>query len=431
MKTKIFMALLLCPIVLPAQNGVTVSNLNIVGAGTVTFNVSWKTPMPVALWSDSVWVFVDYNNAGRMERLPVTGATVSAGTVIKIPGNDKGVWVVGNARSAGNFSATVQLFTTTSNLAGACAYASNYPPVGEYISNTEISFIGTPMYEISLAHSSRESTVVKSGDMFLLPCDYAFTSFTDATGAPGIMGCTPPGATVNFTAFTPCNNATTGDYWYLTDTRESNNIQTYKVMKLHDGHIWMVQDLKFGNKCTKTSFNGSTKADLTGNVTTLTDQVYYGDCMNAKLSTTPAERGYLYDWAAAINQQGAYEGSRNVAPCTGTSTATSACQGICPVGWHVPTGDPSGEMIALWKATGCNSYNACFWREKEWWNGSVDFYNASEKKMGTYWVTNWTSSAHLDVPCCAYTILVYDWIASETTRYGRANAVPVRCVMNY
>jgi hypothetical protein len=180
---------LLCPVVLSAQtgNGVTVSNLA-VNAGTVTFNVHWEKPMPVALWSDSVWVFVDYNKAGKMERLPVTDATVSAGTVEKIPGNDKGVWVIGNARNTGSFSATVQLLTTINVVGGACAYASNYPPVGEYISATKISFTGTPMYEIALASGGGSETVT-SGNTFFLPPSSTVTSFADATGAPGIMKC--------------------------------------------------------------------------------------------------------------------------------------------------------------------------------------------------------------------------------------------------
>ncbi|MDR3180939.1 MAG: hypothetical protein LBT61_03300, partial [Prevotellaceae bacterium] len=69
MKTKIIkniqivgVALLLYPIMLPAQNGVTVSNLA-VNAGTVTFEVGWgknTVPSTVKPWSDTVWVFVDY-----------------------------------------------------------------------------------------------------------------------------------------------------------------------------------------------------------------------------------------------------------------------------------------------------------------------------------------------------------------------------------
>jgi uncharacterized protein (TIGR02145 family) len=181
-------------------NGVKVSNFA-VSAGTpstVTFNVSWnRDAMPVAVWSDTVWVFVDYNKNGVMERLPVTGGTATAGTVTKLVGNDQGLRIVGNAREEGVFSATVQLFTSIVNVSGACAYASNYPPVGGYNDDvTAISFTGTPMYEIQLAKSGGGSTTVKSGGTFLLPCDYTVTSFTDVTGAPGIIKeiATPPDA---------------------------------------------------------------------------------------------------------------------------------------------------------------------------------------------------------------------------------------------
>jgi uncharacterized protein (TIGR02145 family) len=215
MKTKLFRnirhllltagCLLLTFTIVAAQNGVTVSGLAI-NAGTVTFNVSWnRDAMPVALWSDTVWVFVDYNNAGRMERLPLrTGATLTAtsapgvGEVKEEPGNNKGVWVIGNARTNGSFSATVQLLTSVNDVGGACVYGSNYPPVGEYISLTEISFTGTPVYEISLTHPDKGSAAVKSGDTFLLPCDYTLTSFTDKTGAPGIMKCIPMEGNIDF-----------------------------------------------------------------------------------------------------------------------------------------------------------------------------------------------------------------------------------------
>jgi hypothetical protein len=112
-----------------------------VAAGTVTFNVSWTNDMPTDfLWSDSVWVFVEYNDAGVMRRLPIASATATAGTVTKISGNDTGVRLIGNARSAESFSSTVQLLTEIKDVAGACVYASNYPPVGEYTDASHISF---------------------------------------------------------------------------------------------------------------------------------------------------------------------------------------------------------------------------------------------------------------------------------------------------
>jgi hypothetical protein len=177
-----------------AQNGVTVSNLD-VKPGTVTFNVSWNNEHPTDfLWSDSVWVFVDYNKNGVMTRLPVTSATATAGTVTKIQGNDKGVWVIGNARSAGNFSATVRLLTDITDVAGACAYASNYPPVGEYTSANKIKFTGTPEYNIVLRHSNGTTDTLQSGKIFLVPDGDTLKSFSDKTGAPGFIGVrgTPP-----------------------------------------------------------------------------------------------------------------------------------------------------------------------------------------------------------------------------------------------
>jgi hypothetical protein len=201
MKKMLLLIVMCVPAVLSAQqtNGVTVSDL-VVSAGTVTFNVSWdKNAMPARMvWSDTAWVFVDYNDNGTMKRLPLApGATLTEtsapgiGKVIEETGNNKGVWVVGNARTKGNFSATVQLLTATTNYSGACAYASNYPPVGKYTSATNISFTGTPPYALTFEQGGNTFTL-PSASTYLLPADYTFLSFVDATGAPGIIHCLQP-----------------------------------------------------------------------------------------------------------------------------------------------------------------------------------------------------------------------------------------------
>jgi hypothetical protein len=148
---------------------------------TVTFDVSWTEPASTAtLWMDSAWVFVDYNKNGKMERLLISGGTLTyhtanttqspdAGKMIILTGNDRGAWVSGDARTNSPFSATVQLFTDETNIAGACAYASSYPPVGRHVSSSEIVFTGTPMYEITLTDGSTVETI-ESGGTFLLPC---------------------------------------------------------------------------------------------------------------------------------------------------------------------------------------------------------------------------------------------------------------------
>jgi hypothetical protein len=200
MKKNLLLMMLCCPIVLAAQNGVTVSNLAVsVGSPTtVTFNVSWQTPMPVALWSDTVWVFVDYNNAGKMERLPLLpGATLTAtssgGKVIEEPDNNKGVWVAGNVRNAGSFSATVKLLTAVKDIGGACVYGSNYPPVGEYSSSdaSKMVFTGTPEYDVALLHESGSLITQTTSSPLNIPAGFTVQSFTDKTAAPGKLSCIP------------------------------------------------------------------------------------------------------------------------------------------------------------------------------------------------------------------------------------------------
>jgi hypothetical protein len=172
-------------------NGVKVSDLavNVGSATTVTFTVSWQTPMPVDMWSDTVWVFVDYNNNGVMERLPVSGATATAGTVTRVTNNTKGVWIAGNARTNGTFSATVRLFSTLTGVAGVCAYASNYPPVQRFVSDTRLSFTGTPPYDLVLKPTSGSTITRSTGADYDVPASYTVQSFTDRTGAPGKVLC--------------------------------------------------------------------------------------------------------------------------------------------------------------------------------------------------------------------------------------------------
>jgi uncharacterized protein (TIGR02145 family) len=213
MKKLLLFAMIILPSMLSAQ---TVSGLKVETAAgtpsTVTFDVSWSAASLTTPWLDSMWVFVDYNKNGKMTRMPITGGTLTAhsantvtpsplspdaGTVIKIAGNDKGVWVVGDARTnaAGSFSfsAIVQLYTDETTITGACAYASSYPPVGDWLDETKIAFNGTPMYEITLTPSGGGADeIVEAGSTFLLPCSYTVSSFTDATGAPGIINCLKP-----------------------------------------------------------------------------------------------------------------------------------------------------------------------------------------------------------------------------------------------
>jgi hypothetical protein len=207
-----------------------------VNTGTVTFDVRWgDKPLP-DVWSDTVWVFVDYNAGGMMKRLPLRiGSSLTVisadgeGQVIEVPGNDQGVWVVGNARSAGSFSATVQLLSTIAEISGACVYASNCPPVGRYTTATNVSFTGTPIYKIVLEETGGTGTLTEYSDgLYTIRAGYSIKSFTDATGAPGTFHCTMPAAqTLTASAAGYCED-TTGVQFALDSTESDVVYQLYR-----------------------------------------------------------------------------------------------------------------------------------------------------------------------------------------------------------
>jgi hypothetical protein len=210
MKPKLFVIycslfIALCPLALSAQNGITISDFSAKAGSssapsTVTFKVEWK-PLTDKVWSDTAWVFIDYNNAGTMTRLPLApGATLTAhsapgtGKVMEVTGNTNGVWVVGNARTNSPFSATVQLLTAaTATFHGACVYAINYPPVGQYEAYNKIRFTGTPPFELKFEGSSSVSIENKDSKPYTVSAG-TLSTFTDASKAPGLIKCKTPAA---------------------------------------------------------------------------------------------------------------------------------------------------------------------------------------------------------------------------------------------
>jgi uncharacterized protein (TIGR02145 family) len=238
--------------------------------------------------------------------------------------------------------------------------------------------------------------------------------------------CDAPGSTVDFTAFKPCA-ASTGATWTLRDTRESSNNQSYKVKLMADGRYWMVQDLKFGDKCNKTSFAGSNGTDQTGKVTSHTDKTYYGDCR----SNTYTGAGYLYDWAAAIQKPGAYCGGTEEG-CSGTGGAS--CQGICPVGWHIPIGGSDGEFQKLHDAmnTSCEANNATCWNAASAWEGvfggrcGISGLPLGQGDAAYYWSSTYVSNDNAYLLYHNNEITLY-LMGSNPKNYGEA----VRCVRNY
>jgi uncharacterized protein (TIGR02145 family) len=273
--------------------------------------------------------------------------------------------------------------------------------------------------------------------------------------------CDAPGATVDFTAFTPCTSPTpaAGSTWTLRDTRAGGNNNTYIVKKMADGRIWMVQDLLFGNCAASPAPWREDVAAGDPNIqpTVYTDatSTYVGHCRAATV-TASNKTVYYYNWAGTMNNaNGYYSSSDNSFACTGTSSgsstpkAPSLCRGICPVGWHVPTGDANGEYPALYKALGGTgtSSNATLLKQNFgfasnavsydnhsqhwhatiagiWWHGSLDY-------SGDYAYYNSSSAANSEFNHglmyynpYVQTTYVHDWGKKQ---WG----FPVRCLRNY
>jgi uncharacterized protein (TIGR02145 family) len=165
--------------------------------------------------------------------------------------------------------------------------------------------------------------------------------------------------------------ATTG-YTLVGTLKDSRDNKTYEVRKFADGKCWMVDNLRYGGS---TDACGS-KATYYGSSNYSGAAWGYGDCRNSG----DTSYGYLYNWQAVMQHASAYYQS--------TYTGPIPAQGICPTGWHVPTGAGSGEFYALHVAAGSPATG--FWQGGSWkgvysgWcsnDGTLDLQGS----YGYYW----------------------------------------------
>ncbi|MDR3184658.1 MAG: hypothetical protein LBT49_04550 [Prevotellaceae bacterium] len=262
---------------------------------------------------------------------------------------------------------------------------------------------------------------------FTVPCAAQDTLHTAADtlycDEPGVEGST-------FEDFTPCKTAPDASMWNLVDNRDGKR---YRVKKLADGRYWMVQDLRFGSRCDKTTFMGSVY-DQTGSLHG--SGVYYGDCTNMMSTDTPINRGYLYDWAAAVNMPGAYYGNSSYRGCRGISTVPTGyqpgmCRGICPQGWHVPTVNEFTDAYAAFKRVYRCRGAAC-WDAQSVWEGVAGGHAAAngevfyQDTLGLYW----SSTAEDQYAAYGLWFVPYTRNAGET-RSLKSSGRAVRCVRNY
>jgi hypothetical protein len=154
------------------------------GTPTVKFRVSW-TGARTYRHNTKVWVFVDYQKvegnapSGAWTRAAVASTpTVSsspASSATLVDGNNKGFWLNG---ADGNYSTTVTVpLSDVSAKFRWCAYATDYPPNVVILGNNSYTLHGSRPFVINGTTLPANQTTYSG----------TITSFTDATGAPGIF----------------------------------------------------------------------------------------------------------------------------------------------------------------------------------------------------------------------------------------------------
>jgi uncharacterized protein (TIGR02145 family) len=237
--------------------------------------------------------------------------------------------------------------------------------------------------------------------------------------------CHAPGATgITFSAFDGCPvlNGT----WTLRDERDN---KTYKVKYLVDGRFWMVQDLKFGN-CPAGSFTCDNSVSAT-QVSPTVAPGYVGHCRSA----SDAAVGYLYSWAAAMNDSRAYDGSSNISyACTGADASASSCRGICPIGWHLPTADEYSSLYTVLRNANRCDGSSCTNKISPWegnpWHRAGCGTSQANTSTGYDSYTVYLTSTGSPIPSWPVQWLCSETSCGATSSGSRRDGHQVRCVQN-
>lgn len=203
----------------------------------------------------------------------------------------------------------------------------------------------------------------------------------------GFAACDQPNNTVvlYFDSFVPCPDAQVGDVWTLTDRRDDN---VYKVRKMDDGQIWMIQDLRFaGNKGDQKTGLSFFSGDKGAEVEYIPG--YLGDVAYPTIGAFPAETGYFYNWMGVMQDAKAAD----KAASSVSFIVDEPYKGVAPIGWHIPS---STEYKALDTAFGSDPAK---WGPTGPWQGA--YGGNLNETASSHWGRNtygayWTCTQTLD-----------------------------------
>ena len=199
----------------------------------------------------------------------------------------------------------------------------------------------------------------------------------------------------------------TGDTAKVVDVRDGN---VYTVKKLADGNVWMTENLRLANKTISSVDSnlpsGETYTIPASNLSSFTTEK---DTNSVYIDST---YGGYYNWYTATAGWGTYN---KYGPATSTKD-------ICPKGWRLPIGGPSGDFDNLY-----NYYNSI-----ELITGEPNFtfsgyaYDGSVKEQGstgTYWSASIGTATKV-----AYALRINKNYPTPYIGRDREDGYAVRCV---
>ncbi len=327
-----------------------------------------------------------------------------------------------------NVRPTIAASTPASRCGAGAVTINATPSAGATIDWYAAATGGSPLQSGSTAYTPSITTTTTYYAQARNTTTSCVSTSRTAVTATVTACCHAPGVTATMQNFNPCSNAATNSTWNLTDTR--NNV-TYRVRLLADGRYWMVDDMKYPTACNKTSFSGASSAGSAGKNGI---SGFIGDCNNIKNSSTPAARGYLYDWMFVMQHTDAYFGGSWNPGCTGNPGDKAACRGICPEGWHVPTGNPStGEFTLLNNAVNGGSLTSrSGLLNTSTFNGVYGGYSINTGPLyyqgdGAYYMT----STYYDAYNVYYMYFGSAGVGPSVWDGDKYNGGTIRCIRNY
>lgn len=415
---------------LPDGNVWMTQNLRFVGNGTINGSGNITGSMSLDPATSNVSAIINFNYAD------LTSGDSYDPLIHKSADSTIGTWYNYAATSANTIKGSSNTNSATQSLCPAgwrlptgneqadiASYKTEYSPItsGRYW-NGSLGLTTTGLWWSSTAYDAINRYDLRYTNN---------TLYSNGPDAPRVAGfyirCIYDASAVYMQDFSDTDAASmaTNDLRTLADNRDD---QTYKVAKLADGNIWMIDNLNLNSSTITASQLDSTNTNLDANETlsastfkswqtssptaTYTSGQYLP--ITGTDSTSKTKNGTLYNYCAASAG----------AACNSTTSNTTS--DICPKGWRLPIGGPNGDFQKLYSLT---EYNTLAKMRSPVSDGGAAFalpgyFNTSYLSSGTAY---WTSVAYNSTASYAMSINTSNGV--NPLNYGvNSLGFSVRCI---